>query len=298
MLLRPPVLQKGDTVLFVSTARKISEVEIEPARKLMESWGLKVKLGLTIGLEDRQFAGTDAARLADFQSGLDNENVRAIICSRGGYGTVRMMDQLDWTKFMLQPKWICGFSDVTYLHVHLNQTLGIQTLHAPMPATFERTTTAALESMRLALFEGKTELHSPVHALNRIGVATGTLIGGNLSILYSITGTKSGFNTENKILVLEDLDEYLYHLDRMMLNLKRSGKLERLAGLMVGGLSDMRDNAVPFGRTAEEIVLEAVAEYNYPVVFGMPFGHIADNHALILGRKMTLQVGATGGALV
>lgn len=290
MLLRPPALQQGDTVYLLGTARKISVAEIEFAIATFKSWGLEVVLGKTIGAEAHQFAGDDQCRKDDFQTALDNPDVRAIICARGGYGTVRMMDDLNFDAFMKHPKWIVGFSDITYLHVHVTNSIGIQTLHSSMPFALDKKTPEALETMRQELFGHKCRFDVATHPLNRSGNARGFLIGGNLSILYSITGTKSGMNTSGKILFLEDLDEYLYHIDRMMMNLKRSGKLHDLAGLVVGGFSDMHDNDTSFGKNAYEIIAEHVQEFNYPVCFDFPAGHIPDNRALVMGRKYTLEV--------
>lgn len=291
MLLRPPSLQKGDSVYVLSTAKKISKEEIDPAVKIYESWGLKVAIGDTIGKEHHQFAGTDEERLKDFQKALDDPNIKAIFCARGGYGTVRIMDEIIFDEMMKHPKWIVGFSDITFLQTHISNSIGIQLLHASMPIQFPNGTPEAIESLRKELFGEKNEYEIAPHELNREGKAEGILIGGNLSILYSITGTKSGMNTDRKILFLEDLDEYLYHVDRMMINLKRSGKLQNLAGLVVGGFSDMHDNKIPFGKTAYEIVAEHVQEFHYPVCFNFPAGHIPDNHALVIGRTYKLQVG-------
>ena len=293
MLLRPSYLKTGDTVTILSTARKVTVEDMAPAVKIIESWGLKVRLGRTIGLSHHQYAGTDKERLEDFQQAIDDPEVRAIICARGGYGTVRIVDDIDWTGLLAHPKWITGFSDMTYIHVHLNQTLGVQTLHSTVPTLFHKNTPEAIESIRQHLFGEEVIYDLPVHPLNRLGEAKGVLIGGNLSILYSITGTRSGFNTAGKILFIEDVDERLYHLDRMMINLKRSGKLHDLAGLIVGGMTDMTDNAVPFGKTAEEIITEHVSGHNYPVCFGFPAGHIADNRAIVLGKVTKMKVGDT-----
>ena len=291
MLLRPQALQPGDTVYILSTARKITLEEITPAINAFESWGLKVVIGKTIGKEYRQFAGTDAERKEDFQIALDDKNVRAIICARGGYGTVRMMDDLNYDEFMKHPKWVVGFSDITFLHVHISNSIGIQTLSGAMPFSFAKSTPMAIESLKNELFGKRNQYIIEPNELNRKGEAQGILIGGNLSILYSITGTKSGMNTSNKILFLEDLDEYLYHIDRMMMNLKRSSKLHDLAGLVIGGFSDMKDNKVAFGTTAYEIIAENVAEYNYPVCYGFPAGHVDDNRALVIGGTYKLSVG-------
>lgn len=290
MLLRPAALKQGDAVYILSTARKITLDEIQPAIQAFESWGLKVIIGKTIGKEWRQFAGTDAERKEDFQTALDDVTVKAIICARGGYGTVRMMDDLNFDEFMKQPKWVVGFSDITFLHVHISNSIGIQTLQGLMPFSFPKATPIAIESLKNELFGIRNKYEVEANALNRLGVGKGILIGGNLSILYSITGTKSGMNTSGKILFLEDLDEYLYHIDRMMMNLKRSGKLHDLAGLVVGGFTEMKDNKVPFGITAYEIIAEHVAEYKYPVCYGFPAGHVEDNRALVIGGTYTLEV--------
>lgn len=292
MLLRPPALQKDDIVYVLSTARAISMEEILPAIQLFESWGLHVNIGATIGKHDNQYAGTDTERLHDFQQAIDDEKVKAIFCARGGYGTVRMLDSINFTNLLRYPKWIIGFSDITYLHTQISNTLGIQTLHALMASTLATSTPEAIETLRKELFGEKNSFKIAAHPLNRIGNASGELIGGNLSILYSITGTLTNLNTYSKILFLEDLDEYLYHIDRMMLNLKRAGKLKDLAGLVIGGFTDMKDNTVPFGKTAEEIIAEHVSQYNYPVCFNFPAGHIADNRALVMGRKYRLEVGS------
>lgn len=291
MLLRPQALQPGDTVYILSTARKITIEEITPAIQAFENWGLKVQIGKTIGKEYRQFAGTDAERKEDFQIALDDKNVRAIICARGGYGTVRMMDDLNYDEFMKHPKWVVGFSDITFLHVHISNSIGIQTLSGAMPFSFAKSTPMAIESLKNELFGKRNQYIISPNELNRKGEAQGILIGGNLSILYSITGTKSGMNTSNKILFLEDLDEYLYHIDRMMMNLKRSSKLHDLAGLVIGGFTDMKDNKVAFGTSAYEIIAENVAEYGYPVCYGFPAGHVDDNRALVIGGTYKLSVG-------
>ena len=291
MLLRPPSLQNGDSVYILSTAKKISSEEISCAVKTFKNWGLNVVTGKTIGAELNQFAGEDALRREDFQHALDDANIKAIICARGGYGTVRMMDDLNFDEFMKHPKWIVGFSDITFLHTHISNNIGIMGLHAHMPIQFEKSTPEGIETLRKELFGEKNEYIIAPHELNREGEAEGILIGGNLSILYSITGTRSGMNTDRKILFLEDLDEYLYHIDRMMMNLKRSGKLHGLAGLIVGGFTDMHDNQIPFGKNAYEIISEHVSEYGFPVCFNFPAGHIYDNRALVIGKTYKLKVG-------
>lgn len=293
----PPALQPGDTIAIVCTARKITDEELEPAIKLLNEWGYQVKLGSTIGLGDRQFGGMDIQRTEDMQTQMDDPTVKVILCARGGYGTVRMLDGLDFTKFAEQPKWLIGYSDVTVLHAHINQNFGLPTLHATMPVNFATNTPEALQSLRSVL-QGELPSYSFASSyLDRAGEAEGVLLGGNLSVLYSIAGSVSDIDTDGKVLFLEDLDEYLYHIDRMMMQLKRSGKLANLAGLVIGGMSDMNDNAIPFGSTAEQIIKDHVAEYSYPVAFGLPAGHMADNRALIMGAAVKLTVSESGNQL-
>lgn len=289
-MVSPPKLNAGDTVGIVSTARKIAKEELKYLLDLLESWGLKFTLGASIGATNHQFAGEDQVRLQDFQQMLDNPNIKAVWCAKGGYGTVRIIDRLDFQSFVKQPKWIIGYSDVTVLHSHVHG-LGVASLHANMASEIETKTEATRKSIKGALFGKPMDISTQASpSLNRDGIATGVLVGGNLSILYSLCGSDSTIHTEGKILFIEDLDEYLYHIDRMVVNLKRNGMLSNLKGLVVGGMSDMNDNSVPFGKTAEEIVLEHVREYNYPVCFGFPAGHVLDNRCLVLGRKVKLEV--------
>ena len=287
-----PPLQAGDCVALAAPARAVSPEEMAPAIAELVSWGLQVVV--PEGLYDRegQLAGNDSHRAALMQRLLDDPSIKAILCCRGGYGTVRIIDRLDFTRFAAHPKWMVGYSDITVLHSHIHATLGLPTLHATMPVNFTGHPTPATESLRRFLFGSESDRTDYVwksHPLNRDGEACAPVVGGNLSILYSLCGSRSQMDTRGKILLIEDLDEYLYHIDRMMQNLKRCGMLDGLAGLVVGGMTEMHDNTVPFGRTAEEIVREAVAEYRYPVVFGAPFGHLGDNNlALPLGTKCTL----------
>lgn len=289
---QPKYLQRGDLVAIVTTARKIDKPAIQLAIELLESWGLNVVLGKTIGLEDNQYGGTDTDRCADFQQAMDDDAVKAIWCARGGYGTVRIIDRLDFTKFLKHPKWVIGFSDVTVLHSHLHN-LGVQTIHAIMPITVEGNTIEAIDSLKNDLF-GKTNTYeTPFEIGNKIGKGTGVLVGGNLSMLYSLLGSGSAIQTDGKILFIEDLDEYLYHIDRMMLNLKRNGYFNNLKGLVVGGMTKMHDNDIPFGKTAEEIILDAVSEYDFPVAFNFPAGHVNDNRSLRFGSQIEFVVTAT-----
>jgi len=289
-MITPPYLQKGDTVAIVATARKNIDDNLKPAIDLLKSWGLEVKVGSTIGLDLNQLAGTDEQRAKDFQDQLDNPTIKMIWCVRGGYGTVRMLDLLDFTKFKQHPKWIVGFSDVTVLHSHLN-TMGYKSIHGIMPVTVARASTAAKESMKVALF-GHERLEYDIlpHPMNKFGKAKGELVGGNLSILYSLFGSPSAIDCNDKILFIEDLDEYLYHIDRMMMNLKRNGCLESIKGILVGGMTKMKDNDIPWGKDALQIIEDVTKKYNIPIVYNFPAGHIQDNRALIFGSQVTLDV--------
>lgn len=288
-MIQPVNLKKDDTVAIISTARKITPDKIIPAIRLLESWGLNAVLGDTIGSEENQFAGSDEIRINDFQKMLDNHKIKAIWCARGGYGTVRIIDQLDFTEFKKNPKWIIGYSDITVLHNHIHN-FGIETIHATMPLDIEKNTKMALTSLKKSIFGKPVSYKIPSSEENKLGSAKGELIGGNLSILYSLLGSNSSINTSEKILFIEDLDEYLYHIDRMLMNLKRNGYFENLRGLIVGGMTDMHDNSIPFGKNAKEIILDIVSEYDFPVVFDFPAGHLNDNNALVLGRNVKLEV--------
>lgn len=289
----PPPLKKGDKVALISTARKIDSAMIIPAASLLTSWGLVVVEGTNLNAADNQFCGTDKERASDLQWALDNDEIKAIICFRGGYGTIRLLDQVDFTGLQKSPKWICGYSDVTALHNYLITVSGIASLHSTMPVNFENNTEEALRTFQCALFGEDYSIATEAHPFNRKGEAKSEIVGGNLSMIYGLTGTIYDIDTSGKILLLEDLDEYLYHIDRMMWNLKLSGKLENLKGLIVGGMTDMNDNDIPFGKSAEESILEAVKDYNYPICFGFPVGHIDDNRTLILNKECKLYVGDT-----
>ena len=295
-MIRPNYLKEGATVAIVSTARRISKKELIPAITILKKRGLKVVLGTSIGAEDHQFAGNDELRTSDFQTMLDHPEIDAIWCARGGYGTVRIIDQLDFSNFKNYPKWIIGYSDITVLHAHLHQ-LGIETLHAQMPLFIETKSDATINSIKETLFGEKYEIIIPSEKNNINGIASGQLIGGNLSILYSLCGSPSALNTKGKILFIEDLDEYLYHIDRMLQNLKRNGMFDQLEGLIVGGMTQMHDNDIPFGKNAAEMILDICSEYDFPITFNFPAGHLEDNRALILGRKADLMVNKNGVTL-
>ena len=284
-------LKAGDSVAVAARARKVSPEEMAPAIERLRSWGLNVRIPEGLYAEENQFAGSDEHRAALIQRLLDDPEVKAILCCRGGYGTVRIVDRLDFSRFAEHTKWIVGYSDVTVLHSHIHATLGLPTLHATMPASGEWRMECgehpAVKTLHDALFGKKPDYQW--EGVIREGDCEGVMVGGNLSILYSLCGSRSQMDTKGKILLIEDLDEYLYHIDRMMQGLKRCGMLEGLAGLVVGGMTDMHDNTIPFGHSAEETVARTVAEYHYPVVFNAPFGHLGDNNlALPLGIKNRL----------
>jgi muramoyltetrapeptide carboxypeptidase len=288
--MQPDKLIPGDTIAIVSTARKLTKEEIQPAIELLKSWGLNVSLGKNLFAAHNQFAGSDEERAEDLQAALNNPAIKAILFGRGGYGTVRIIDKIDFSFCMQHPKWLIGYSDVTVLHSHIHQLFGMASIHGPMAFNFKTAPPDVLNKLKTLLFNGHESISFPSQVGNRNGNAEGLVVGGNLSILYSLLGSISDIDTNEKILFIEDLDEYLYHIDRMMIALKRSGKLENLAGLIVGGMTDMKDHLVPFGKSAEEIILETVFDYNYPVCFGFPAGHIGANFPITLGLKAILKV--------
>jgi len=288
-MITPEFLQKGDTIGILATARKVDLVSLQPAIKLLESWGLHVEIGKTIGKEENQLAGPDWLRATDFQDMLDNPKIKAIWAAKGGYGTVRIIDRIDFTQFKKKPKWIAGFSDMTVLHSHINQ-MNIETIHSFMALNAGTAQPQVLESFRKALFGEKLEYHIPTHPFNKKGTAKGELVGGNLSVLYSVMGSKSEIDYKDKILFIEDLDEYLYHIDRMMMNLKRNGYFDGLKAVIVGGMSSMNDNEIPWGKDALEIIQDVLKDYKFPIIYNFPAGHIKDNRALILGKTVSITV--------
>lgn len=289
-MIKPPYLKSGDRVGIVSPARKISSEEVKSSVKILQRWGLEPVFGRHIFSSKNQFAGTDEQRATDFQEFLDDLNVKAILCSRGGYGSVRIIDHLDFTKFCVHPKWIIGYSDITVFHQHIHQYYHIETIHGTMPINFpvDLQENQSTNSLRLALFGGLKSYEFHQCKIIREGIAEAELVGGNLSMIYSLSGTISDIDTKGKILFIEDLDEYLYHIDRMLMNLKRGGKLKHIKALIVGGMSQMNDNTIPYGKNAEEIIIEAVEEFDFPVITNFPAGHIEPNYALYFGRRVNL----------
>lgn len=287
----PTYLKKGDTIGILSTARKMTEEQLRFAIDVIQGWGFKVKLGESIGAEEHQFAGADEIRRKNLQDFMDDPSIHAILCARGGYGTMRIIDEIDFSKFIENPKWICGFSDVTVLHEHLN-TLGIASLHTAMPSLFPTVADhPTLHSIEKAL-KGETLDYQWTPNTPSIFPknCSGELVGGNLSLIFALQGSVSDINTDGKILFIEDLDEYYYHIDRMMCSLDRSGKLKNLKALLVGGMSDMKDNSIPFGMQTEEIILYYTRKYGYPIFFDFPCGHIEHNYAVKLGMNAEIIV--------
>lgn len=293
-LKKPAYLKSGDTIAIVAPAGILKDKKpIEKAVKLAESWGLHVVLGKHLFGHNFHFSGTENERIEDFQTALDDKTIKAIWCGRGGYGTVRIIDGLDFTKFKKHPKWIIGYSDITVLHSHLH-TLGYETLHAMMPVNMKGKKSdrpKTIKTFKKALFGKPKNYKISSSKYNRIGKTTGQLVGGNLSILQSLLGSVSSINTKGKILFIEDVGEYLYNIDRMVYALKRSGYFENCNGVIVGGMTNIKDNSTPFGQTIEEIVLEATKEFDFPIVFDFPAGHDKDNQAIFLGREIEINVG-------
>lgn len=288
----PKPIKPGSKIRIVSPAGKINEEHVVPAIEWLRKQGYKVKIGKHVFAEHFQFAGTDKQRCKDLQKALDDPSCNAIICSRGGYGTVRILDQLNFSDFLKYPKWLVGFSDVTALHSCINN-LNVSTIHGVMPRYFfneDGSESESLISMMNLITRQIISYEIDNQEKNRTGEAEGELVGGNLALITSLQGGKYDINTDGKILFIEDIGEYLYRIDRMIHQLKLGVKLNKLAGLIVGDFSDTKDNDSPFGQSVEEIILEAVKEYDYPVCFGFPAGHEHKNKALAFGQKWKLKV--------
>ncbi len=289
----PPYLKKGDTIGIVAPAGYMPIEKMQACMETLDAWGYTVEMGETTHSSSATyFSGTDEERLDDLQEMLDNPYIKAILCARGGYGTSRIIDALDFKRFRKQPKWIIGFSDITVLHSHLYNKHKIASLHAPMAAAFNdgEENNGYIQSLRKALEGQVANYEAASHALNKPGVAEGELVGGNLSLLVHLVGTQSDIKTKNRILFLEDVGEYLYGLDRMFVQLKRTGKLNRLAGLIIGGFTDTKDTERPFGKAVNEIIYDHIKEYDYPVCFGFPVSHEKENYALKVGANHRLNV--------
>jgi muramoyltetrapeptide carboxypeptidase len=292
-MISPKYLVPGDKVGLAAPSRSIVPEEIEKAIVVLKERNLIAVPGKNLFKKYNQFAGTDAERSEDLQYFLDNPEIKAIMCVRGGYGSIRTIQNLSFKKFVRDPKWFVGYSDITVFHSYINTQLKIETLHAPMVFNFGKDDKdpGSVEKTFACLFGEIPEYHFETNLLNKNGAAEGIVTGGNLSVLYSLRGTPADIDTKNKILFIEDLDEYLYHIDRMMLNSKHGNKLNNLRAVLVGAMSDMKDNQVPFGKTVYEIISEVVSDKNIPVCFGFPAGHEFKNWPLIMGRKASLEIG-------
>ncbi len=300
MTIIPPYLKKNDTIGIVAPAGFMPFEKMQACIQALQSWGYKVKLGATVhSTSSNYFSGTDKERLDDLQQMLDDKEVHAILCARGGYGVSRIIDDISFKKFKKSPKWIIGFSDITALHTHILTRYKIATIHAPMAAAFNdaEPDNPYILSLKNAL-EGKpAKYECAANALNRPGKASGVLVGGNLTLLAHITGTDSEAQAKNKIFFMEDVGEYLYNIDRMFLQLKRSGQLKKLAGLVVGGFTDVKDTERPFGKAVYEIIKDVVHECKYPVCFGFPVSHEKENYALKVGGRYQLTIKEEGVVL-
>ena len=284
----PPYLKKGDSIGIMAPARKITSEELLLAVQIIRNNGYNVVEGKHLFESDNQFAGSDEQRAADLQEMINNPEIKAVFFARGGYGCVRIIDMIDFSGMVKNPCWLAGCSDITTILNHVEKNFGIQTLHSTMPINFSNNTKEAIDSLFSILEGNSTEYNISDHYLNRKGNLSGQLVGGNLSVLYSMMGSISFPETENNILFIEDLDEYLYHIDRMMMALKRAGKLKNLQGLLVGAMTIMNDNTIPFGEGAEEVIRRIVEEYDYPVFFNIPSGHIDNNCALKIGGHVEI----------
>mgnify|MGYP006419741001 FL=1 len=301
-LVQPKYLKAGDSIAIVASAGiliKRKEI-IDEAKKLAESWGLKVFIGDHVFNQNNHFAGTDEERASDFQKALDNPSIKAIWCARGGYGSARILDKLEYTKFKAKPKWIVGYSDITAFHSHIHN-LGIQTIHAMMGTSLlfdPEETKQSIETFRKALFGEALRYEINSSEYNKKGDAEGVLVGGNLSILQSMLGSESQLNTDGSILFIEEIGEYKYHIDRMLRSLKRAGYFDNCKGLIVGDMSNIKKNTTAWGSSIEQLILEVVAEFDFPVLFNFPAGHETDNRALILGKTITMNIKSTTSEVI
>jgi muramoyltetrapeptide carboxypeptidase len=294
MVRTPPYLNSGDTIGIVCPAGYMSADRVQACIDMLHAWGYHVKTGMTVGSgSDNYFSGTDKERLADFQQMLDDNKVNAILCGRGGYGMSRIIDDIDFSKFIENPKWIIGFSDITILHAHIFSNYSISTIHGPMAGAFneEGKENAYILSLKKTLEGKKISYTIEGHPLNVKGEAIGELVGGNLALIAHAIGTPSDIKTKGKILFLEDVGEYLYNIDRMLRQLKRAGKLDKLAGLIIGGFTGLKDTERPFGEDIKQIIREIIAEYDFPVCFDFPVSHEKENYALKIGVGYKLKVG-------
>jgi muramoyltetrapeptide carboxypeptidase len=300
MIKFPPRLKKGQTIGITCPAGYMAAEKAETCITTLQQWGFHVMVGKTLGSQSvNYFSGTDDERLLELQAMLDSDEIDAILFGRGGYGLSRIIDKIDFTRFRKKPKWLIGYSDITVLHAHIHTRYKTATLHSPMAAAFNDGEAANefVLSLQKALMGKKANYHSNPHLFNQNGKTDGQLVGGNLCMLAHLTGTNSQLNTKKKILFIEDIGEYIYNIDRMLWQLKRSGQLDNLAGLVVGGFRDTKDTERPFGQTVEEVIHQHVKDYPYPVCFNFPVSHSRENYVLKVGGNYQLTVNAKGGRL-
>jgi muramoyltetrapeptide carboxypeptidase len=294
----PPFLKKGDAIGITCPAGYMKREKAHQCIETLQAWGFEVMVGKTLGSNsDNYFSGTDEERLMELQAMLDSDEINAILCGRGGYGVSRIIDKIDFTRFKKNPKWIIGYSDITVLLSHVYSNLKIASLHSPMAAAFNDGENEFITSLHKAITGKKTNFKCAAHALNKQGTATGELVGGNLSLLCHLIGSNSDINTKNKILFIEDIGEYIYGIDRMLVQLKRSGKLYKLAGLVIGGFTDVKETERPFGKTVYEAINDILQEYDYPVCYNFPVSHSRENYALKVGAQYQLKITARSASL-
>jgi muramoyltetrapeptide carboxypeptidase len=288
----PIYLKKGDTIGIICPAGFMPLYKVETCIATLKLWGYHVVVGKTVGNQFNYFSGTDEERLNDLQLMLDDINIKAVLCARGGYGMSRIIDKINFSKFKKNPKWIIGYSDITLLHSHIYKQFNIATLHSPMAAAFndDGYKNEFVLSLQKALKGNKVNYNCKPHFCNKIGIATGKLIGGNLAMIAHTLGTKSAYSTKNNILFIEDIGEYIYSIDRMLIQLQRSGMFKNLAGLIIGSFTDTKDTTIPFGKSIYEMILEHISEYHFPVCFNFPVGHQTENLALKIGVAYTLNI--------
>jgi len=291
MIKIPPYLKKGDTIGITCPAGYMATAKAQTCIETLQSWGFEVMVGRTLGSRSKNyFSANDETRSNEMQAMLDDENIHAILCGRGGYGVTRIIDGLDFTKFKKNPKWIIGFSDITVLHAHLYSRIKVASMHAPMAAAFNEGENNYILALHQALIGKKAKYDCAAHPFNKAGIAKAELVGGNLSLLVHLIGTPSDIRTKDKLLFLEDIGEHIYNIDRMLYQLKRSGKLDNLAGLVVGGFTDMHDTERPFGKKVYKLIKEITTGYDYPVCFNFPVSHSKENYALKIGVPYTLKI--------
>ena len=302
ILVQPPYLKAGDTVAIVAPSGilKNKDTEIQKAKDLLKSWGLNYVIGKHVFNQNNHFAGTDDERCEDFQQAMDDPTIKAIWCARGGYGTVRILDKLDYSKFRKKPKWIIGYSDITALHSQVHNE-GFESMHAMMCASLQddpETIKETISTFKDALFGKPLHYVLAGSTYNKTGSVSGELVGGNLSILYSMLGSKTNIDTSGKILFIEEIGEYKYHIDRMLQSLKRAGYFDNCKGVIVGDITKLRKNTTLWGSSVEQLILDALSEYDFPIAFNMPAGHEKDNRAMILGRTVELTVSSEQSTVV